>query len=112
MDSVAQLGCVACAMLGHYDTPAELHHIKDKTGMGRKASNFEVIPLCPLHHRIGQYSYHYSPAEFTGSFGGQRDLLNIVLDALAIDGCQCGCTNKKGAASKGNPFNRDNIFWE
>ncbi len=102
---VADLGCVACAMLGHYDSPSEIHHIKDKTGMGRRSSHFETIPLCYIHHR-GHYGYHNSPAEFTGTFGTQRELLQIVLDYLDyLDG-------KKGSIAETNPFLRNNFFYE
>lgn len=112
MDSVAQLGCIACAMLGHHDSPAELHHIKHQTGIGKRSSHFEVIPLCYVHHR-GMYGYHTSPASFTGDYGSQTELLEMVLDALAIDGCKCGCVKKKGQTSiKSNPFSRANMFWE
>jgi len=111
MDSVAQLGCIACAKLGWYDSPAELHHIKDKTGMGRRSSHFEVIPLCYVHHR-GEWGYHTSPAEFNGTYGSQRELLEQTLEALSIEGCKCGCTTKKGAVDKTNPFSGANLFWE
>lgn len=105
MDKVAQLGCIACAILGYHDSPAELHHIKDKTGMGKRSSHFEVIPLCYIHHR-GMYGYHNSPAEFTGTFGKQRDLLQMVLDYLDYrDG-------KKGSIEPTNPFSRANIIRE
>jgi hypothetical protein len=57
MSKIADLGCIICSKMGFPNSPAELHHIKDKTGMGRKASNFEIIPLCPRHHRQGKDSY-------------------------------------------------------
>ena len=43
MQNVADLGCIICKKMGFPDSPAELHHIKDKTGMGKKASHLEVI---------------------------------------------------------------------
>jgi len=79
MNKIADLGCIICRKMGFPNSPAELHHIKDKTGMGRKASNFEVIPLCPRHHRQGKDSYHYSPKEFTKKWGTQKELLTEVL---------------------------------
>jgi hypothetical protein len=79
MNKIADLGCIICRKMGFPNSPAELHHIKDKTGMGRKASNFEVIPLCPRHHRQGKDSYHYSPKEFTEKWGTQKELLTEVL---------------------------------
>ena len=47
MDKVAQLGCIVCCNLGYDDTPAEIHHIGNGT-MSKRASNYEVIPLCPF----------------------------------------------------------------
>ena len=47
LERVASLGCVIC------QSPAEIHHLLTGKGMGKKATNFEVIPLCPLHHRHG-----------------------------------------------------------
>ena len=101
MSSVAALGCIACRKLGHYDSPAELHHIKDKRGMGRRATHYEVIPLCYTHHR-GAYGYHTSPKEFEGNYGTQKELLALTLKWLAVAGCACGCTKKKG--KQADPF--------
>ena len=65
MQKIADFGCIICYKMGYPNTPCELHHIKDKTGMGKKASNYEVIGLCPTHHRQGKESYHFSPKAFT-----------------------------------------------
>ena len=48
---VARLGCAICRRLGFQDTPAEVHHRRTGTGAGRRASHYNVIPLCPYHHR-------------------------------------------------------------
>ena len=47
MSMVADLGCLICG------ADAELHH--PHYCMGKKSSNFDVIPLCSLHHRHGQF---------------------------------------------------------
>lgn len=114
LDAVASLGCIACAKLGWYDSPAEIHHIKASgiTGIGLRASHFHAIPLCPSHHRNGETAYHYSPKDFTVTFGTQEELLQEVLDWLAVDGCPCGCTKKTGEAQSPNPFDRKNLFYE
>jgi len=112
MGVVANLGCIACAKLGHYDSPAEIHHIKHQTGIGRRASHFQVIPLCPLHHRQGAHAYHNAPAAFSDTFGSQLELLQQVLEWLAVDGCPCGCTKKTGQTVKSNPYARGNFFYE
>ena len=105
MSRVANLGCVACAQLGHYDSPAEIHHIKNHTGMGRRSSHFEVIPLCYLHHR-GTYGYHTSPSEFTGNYGTQIELLKMVTDWLDYE------DKKTGQIEASNPYTRNNLFYE
>lgn len=50
--TVAALGCILCLhCLAIEGTPAELHHPRHGTGMGQRASDWDVIPLCPEHHR-------------------------------------------------------------
>lgn len=58
MSSVAALGCILCRRLGYFGTPAELHHPRTGTGAGRRAPDTDVIPLCPIHHRLGNESLH------------------------------------------------------
>ena len=89
MSKVAQLGCIVCKQMGYPDTPCELHHIKEKgkSKMGKKASDYEVIGLCYLHHR-GDQGYHHSPKKFTERFGTQKELLQKVLSYV---NCCGGC---------------------
>lgn len=79
---VSGLGCIACHILGYHDTPAEIHHIKNGSGLGKKATHLETIPLCPYHHRTSNESYHYSPKSFTEKFGTQEQLLQLTKDML------------------------------
>lgn len=74
---VAELGCIICK------TPAEVHHIRTGAGIGRK--NKEVIPLCPLHHRIGGYgvAYHAGRLAFEANFGSEQFLLEITNNLLS-----------------------------
>lgn len=51
MGRVAELGCSICRREGNEGTPAELHHPRGGVGMGQRSKHFDVIPLCPLHHR-------------------------------------------------------------
>jgi len=89
MDAVARLGCIVCKQMGYPDTPCELHHIKEKgkSKMGKKASDYEVIGLCYLHHR-GDQGYHHSPKKFKERFGTQKELLQKVLSYV---NCCGGC---------------------
>lgn len=58
LSAVAGLGCQICRRNGYDDTPAEIHHIRTGTGAGRRASHFDTIGLCPLHHRLGNDALH------------------------------------------------------
>ena len=76
MGAVAALGCVVCRNLGFGETPAEVHHIGNGT-LGKKARNFETIPLCDAHHRNGGHgvAVHAGRKAFEANFGTERELL-------------------------------------
>ena len=57
LSAVAEQGCILCAHLGYGKTPAEIHHLRRGMGMGQRNSNYNVIGLCPEHHR-GATGYH------------------------------------------------------
>lgn len=48
--------------------------------MGRKASNFEVLPLCGDHHQHGGYgvAIHAGIDGFEKNFGTEKELLEQV----------------------------------
>lgn len=77
MDKVARLGCCVCRNLGDGPTPAELHHIREGQGGAMRASNYEVIPLCPWHHRLGGHgnALHAGQKTWESKFGTERELL-------------------------------------
>ena len=76
MGAVAALGCVVCRNLGFGETPAEVHHIGNGT-LGKKASNYETIPLCEVHHRNGGHgvAVHAGRKTFEARYGTERELL-------------------------------------
>ena len=84
MDRVAAMGCIACRIACLGETPAEIHHAGTKMGGGR--DHKKTMPLCPIHHRIGdgsakyqgQVSYQLCPIEFEEQFGTQDELLQMV----------------------------------
>ena len=76
MSRVADLGCICCGQ------PAELHHPRRHTGLGLRSSNYDVIPLCPNHHRLGKVSIHLGKAQFERTFGTEKDLLKKVKKGL------------------------------
>ena len=84
MNRVANLGCICCHMMGYSDSPAEIHHIRTGTGMSQRASNYDIIPLCPVHHRTGDHgvAYHSGSKAFEKNFGTELELLEVVKEAL------------------------------
>ena len=68
--------------MGYPDTPAEIHHIKNGAGIGKKTNYLDSIPLCPYHHRTSKESYHFSPKAFTEKWGTQQELAQETKDML------------------------------
>lgn len=76
---VTALGCIACHINKDFDTPAEIHHIKEYGYHDHR----KVLPLCPPHHRPtaevkGVPSRHRQPKEFRKQFGSDQELLEQV----------------------------------
>lgn len=67
---VASLGCLICRR------PAEVHHLTG-AGMGKRASHFDTIPLCPYHHRQGPHgeAVHNGTKTFEAKYGTQEEML-------------------------------------
>lgn len=84
MSAVADLGCMLCRRLGYFGTPAELHHLRTGTGAGRRSPDSDVIPLCPIHHRLGNESFHAMGRKaFERHYGlTELDLLNDTQKAM------------------------------
>lgn len=83
MSAVAELGCAVCRRMGYEGTPAELHHPRRGTGMGQRASHFEVIPLCPRHHRGSNGVHGLGTKGFVKHWGfDEADLLADTLKLL------------------------------
>lgn len=91
LESVAELGCIVCRNLKFYDTPAEIHHIRDGQGLAQRASNFESIGLCHIHHRTGGYgiAIHAGKKEFEKKFGTERELLEQVHNEIGYKAAIC-----------------------
>lgn len=81
MDAVASLGCVVCVRVygPHEPASVELHHPRRGTGMGQKASNMDVIGLCPPHHRGNLGVHGLGTKGFAKHYGfTEADLLDDV----------------------------------
>jgi len=83
MSRVAELGCIVCKRMGYENTPAELHHKRAGTGGGRRASHYDVIPLCPEHHRGNTGLHGLGSKGFVKHYGyDEADLLAEVSSLL------------------------------
>lgn len=73
MNRVFSLGCLICGK------PPHLHH-PTGAGMALKASNYDVIPLCPYHHQHGNYgeAVHNGTQEFERRYGTQEEMIARV----------------------------------
>lgn len=92
MARVAALGCVVCRNEGLGVTPASAHHINCAT-MGRKADDFETIPLCPVHHQDGDgterfkghIAAHKGLESFEARYGTEQEFLEQTLRDLGVN---------------------------
>jgi len=88
---VAALGCIACLIDGNPGTPPELHHPRANAGMGQKAPDTDVLPLCPLHHRGTDHprtpSIHLDRLAFIERYGSETKLLARVRAMMGIETC-------------------------
>jgi hypothetical protein len=56
LNKIAELGCILCSeVLGFEGSQAELHHVRR---YGAKRATSPILPLCPIHHRLGNDSLH------------------------------------------------------
>ena len=84
MARVAELGCIVCRNTGYGYSIAEVHHIREGAGMGKRASNFDTIPLCPNHHRNGGHgiAFHAGKRTWQELYGTESELLEQVKGLL------------------------------
>ena len=87
MNKAEKIHCSKVAALGCYICGAEsqLHHIRNdgtgNAGIGRKNSNFSVIPLCYNHH-LGSFSIHNKKLLFEQRHGTEKEILQIITERL------------------------------
>lgn len=82
MNRVAECGCSLCHILGcEGDTPVNLHHVREGQGMGQKAQNWLVVPLCPTCHQ-GQHGIHGDRALLKLAKVNEMDLLAWTIEKL------------------------------
>ena len=80
---VASLGCILCRHLGHGETPAEIHHLREGRGASQRASDWIVAPLCPEHHRGKSGVHGLGTRGFAARYRlDEMDLLAMTLERL------------------------------
>lgn len=76
---IADIGCILCLYKGVYDTPAELHHIRN----GGRRENAPVIPLCAEHHRGATGLHNLGSRGFVRVHGiSEEDLLSNLISLI------------------------------
>ena len=78
MGRVASIGCIACINLGHGETPAQVHHIREGQGAAQRADDMLTVALCEPHHQ-GSLGIHG-----LGRRGFERQYKITELDLLAM----------------------------
>ncbi len=79
-ERVRGLGCIVCRAVYGIATAAQIHHVREGQGLGQKASDWLVIPLC-LNHHTGPEGIHQ--ARFYMRFKlDELDLLAMTVEAL------------------------------
>lgn len=79
-NTVASFGCIACKLLGHGETPAMLHHVREGQGMAQRASDWLVVPLCHEHHQ-GKNGIHGHGFESLNKMT-EMDLLSATIEEV------------------------------
>lgn len=77
MGKAAELGCALCRHLGYGATPAEIHHPRHGTGMGKRAAHTDCIPLCFEHHRGNSGIHGLGRKAFERQYGVTEAELSI-----------------------------------
>lgn len=79
IERVKLLPCVIC----HRPGPSDAHHVFCDRYSTRRASDFEVIPLCKFHHQDGPFSIHQNKRLWVETNGPDYEYLPLVADMLA-----------------------------
>lgn len=83
LSRVADLGCAVCRRMGYPGTPAEVHHPRAGTGAGRRASHWDVLPLCVEHHRGKTGIHGMGTKAFVRHYGfTEQELVDEVYQLL------------------------------
>lgn len=85
MDSICQIGCIACRIMGIAGTPGVPHHLLSG---GRRIGHLATICLCdPGHHQYPQagskkIARHPTKAQFERAYGTEAELLEMTRELV------------------------------
>jgi hypothetical protein len=89
IDDFRLVGCIACWMLGHPETPYDVQHFLSGT---HRISHGATCPLCPAHHRGVDFSpslhivsFATRPRAFRQVFGDDDELIALTDRIIAIE---------------------------
>ena len=85
----AELGCMICRLFFTPGTPAQLHHPRRGTGMGQRASDEDVIPLCHEHHQGNTGIHGMGTKAFPRHYGITEAELAELTRKLVQESMQC-----------------------
>ena len=77
--AVAKYGCILCA------GRAELHHIRAGMGAGQRNDDWNILPLCPAHHRTGGHgvAFHAGQKTWEKNYGTEIELQAFLNEKIA-----------------------------
>jgi hypothetical protein len=77
---LAKIAAMPCCICGAQ--PVEVHHLRTQIGMGRRASHFQTLPLCLIHHRGPKGIHHLGSKAFERKYASELGLLEKVKSLL------------------------------
>ena len=82
LNKLSMFGCCVCRWYCEEDDPppANIHHIRDKTGMGMKDA--DMIPLCHYHHQGKMGIHQIGKVTWEDRYGTQRELHQRLMEEL------------------------------
>ena len=85
MQKMVEFGCVVCRWYEGVEDlpPCNIHHIRDKTGLGMKDE--EMIPLCHYHHQGRMGIHTIGKKIWEERYGTQRELHERMKEELNFD---------------------------
>ena len=82
MQKMVEYGCMICRHFEDVEDPppCNIHHIRDKTGLGMKDQ--DMIPLCWHHHQGPDGIHHIGKKAWENKYETQRNLHKILMEDI------------------------------